>query len=37
MIVDVDVIFFLPQVLGPRLTLSIGSLGYSLYIGSLWW
>lgn len=24
-------------VLGPRLTLSIGSLGYSLYIGSLWW
>ena len=26
-----------PTVLGPRLTLSIGSLGYSLYIGSLWW
>ena len=24
-------------VLGPRLTLAIGSLGYSLYIGSLWW
>jgi hypothetical protein len=24
-------------VLGPRLTLSLGSLGYSLYIGSLWW
>jgi len=32
--------FFFPThtvVLGPRLTLSIGSLGYSLYIGSLWW
>jgi hypothetical protein len=27
----------LPTVLGPRLTLAIGSLGYSLYIGSLWW
>lgn len=24
-------------VLGPRITLAIGSLGYSLYIGSLWW
>jgi hypothetical protein len=24
-------------VLGPRLTLALGSLGYSLYIGSLWW
>ncbi|KAH9035631.1 MFS general substrate transporter [Lactarius pseudohatsudake] len=24
------------NILGPRLTLSIGSLGYSLYIGSLW-
>lgn len=27
----------LPTVLGPRPTLAIGSLGYSLYIGSLWW
>ena len=26
-----------PTVLGPRLTLCLGSLGYSLYIGSLWW
>lgn len=25
------------QVLGPRLTLFIGTLGYALYVGSLWW
>lgn len=30
-------LLFPNTVLGPRLTLSIGSLGYSLYIGSLWW
>ena len=24
-------------VLGPRLTLFIGTLGYALYVGSLWW
>ena len=24
-------------VLGPRLTMFIGSLGYALYVGSLWW
>ena len=24
-------------VIGPRLTLFIGSLGYALYVGSLWW
>ena len=24
-------------VLGPRLTLFLGTLGYALYIGALWW
>jgi hypothetical protein len=24
-------------VLGPRLTLFFGSLGYALYVGALWW
>lgn len=24
-------------VIGPRLTLFIGTLGYALYVGALWW
>lgn len=26
-----------PKVLGPRLTLFFGTMGYALYVGSLWW
>ena len=30
-------IFSVALVLGPRITLCIGTLGYALYVGALWW
>ena len=35
--VKADVLFTSFAVLGPRLTLFLGSLGYALYVGALWW